>query len=502
MTVGVRRPATRRPWGWLAGTALGAATALAPGPTALGLLAGTLGWMAAVNLPLAAGALLAVRSSLDFLTGTGIPVGPVRVNPPGALGVVVAVLAIFHLVDRRLRRVKIDFGGGPALAFALLTAFALIETPNGVIAVGPKMLAIGLKETVRLGSLLGLYLLLVNLMRGGADRRLFLRAIFLAMLVPCAVGLWQFTYYSSQGFYNLRAEELPVGRVSGTFFHPNSFGLFLAVLLTLGFALLRNRRSGIPSALLPPAMALAAFLLAFTASRGSWIFLGVCLFVKVLLRPGRTLVPVVLVALVVGLAAGPRIAGRFSDVRSDVSLRRVVARQELRNSFEWRIYNWYILTQVGLQRPLLGHGTGSTSAVNPLQSVNRLSGESRGFSAHNEFVRYFVEGGLAGLAVILAFFGVLGGWAFRTFRSLRRAGDPDADLAGVAVEVIAGLAVLSVFAANPLDQTGVYYYLLALFAVVHRSSRDRRPLRAGAAAPGLVRGGPPGGRVDTTPVIP
>ena len=483
--------------GWLGGVLVGVATTLSPGGTAILLLIAGLAWLCAASLPMAAGLLLAVRSSLDILTDRGIPIGPVRINAPGAVGLAVAGLPFLLLLDRALRRRPIDWGGRPALGLALLSGFALVQIPNGFLAVGPAMVAIGFKEVIRLASLLGLYLLLVNLQRTMAERRLLVRSIYVSLIVPCGYALWQYAFYSGQGLYDVPLGSDQPGRLQGTFFHPNTFGIYLAFVITLSATLLRRPRFGVPGWVLLPVIGGAAFLLAFTASRTAWLFLAVCLGVKVWMHPRRFALPLLAGLGVAAALVGPRVAARFEEIDAGISLRRVVARRELYNSFEWRIYNWYVLAQVGLRRPLIGHGFGSTSLVNPLQSVDRLAGRSRGFSAHNEFVRFFVEGGLVGVLLLSAVYVLWLGFCLRLVRGLRRARDDTADLAGVAIEFVIGLIVLSLFAANPLDQTSVLYYSLALLAVLRGVERGSGggpppsidPLTHGVPARSLLNSG-------------
>lgn len=483
-----------RPWrhgrlpAWIGGALVGVATVFAPGAVAILTALSGLVWLSVASLPMAAGLLLAVRSSLDILTERGIAAGPVRLNAPSAIGLAVAALAAVVLLDRRLRRRAIDWGGPPALGLALLAGFALVQIPNGAATIGHSMIAIGLKEVIRLGSLLGLFLLLVNLQRAEADRRVILRAVYASLLVPGAWALWQYVYYSGLGMYDLPLGSDQPGRLQGTFFHPNSFGLYLAFLITLSVTLLRHPGRGVPPWILLPVIGGSTFLLAYTASRSAWLFLAICLGVKLLLHPRRFAVPLLAGLALAALLAGPRVAARFEEVQTGISLRRIVARQELYNSFEWRIYNWFVLTRIGMERPLIGHGFGSTSLVNPLQSIDRAAGRSRGFSAHNEFVRFFVEGGLAGVALLVAVLTLWLRWCFRRWRTLRRIRDGDADLAGVALEFVAGLICLSLFAANPLDQTSVLYYFLALVAILRGREWAARPepgpAGAVAASPG------------------
>lgn len=480
VTTPAARPRTvlpgQGPWTAVIGGGLaGAAAALSPALSGVLFVLGGFTLLAVTHLPAAVAVLLVLRSTLDHLTETGLGVGPVLLNPASALGLLVLGVTVLYLIDRRLRGVRPDWGGWPAVCFGILAVYAVVGTPVGVAALGRSMLAVGIKEAVRLSSLLALYILIVNLQRGGMKDSTLLRCLYMSMAIPAALAIWQFMFYSGEGYYSLAVGAVPRGRLTGTFYHANSFGVYLAFLLMLGLILLQYSWHGIPRWALTGVMILGGVLLVFTFSRGAWVFLVAGLAVKLLLRPGRILVPIALVGLILAASFSPRIASRFSDLRTDVSLERVVGQEEMHNSFEWRMYNWYLLIRVGAGRPVLGHGTGSTPHVNPLQSVNRLHQTSRGFDAHNEFVRSFVEGGLVGVAVLICFFLFFFRWAWRVFRALKAAGDRRADLAGVALGVLTGLLLLSLLAGNPLTKTSVFYYFIILFAILRRAECDILP---------------------------
>ncbi len=472
-----------RPWTALLGGGLvGGLVSLQPVLAWLIFALGGFLLIAVMHLPAAVAVLLSLRSALDHLTETGLGVGPLLLNPASAMGLLVVGVTALYLLDRRLRKVRPDPGGWPAVCFGILAAYALIGTPVGGWAVGQNMLAVGVKETVRLSSLLALYILIVNLQRNGMKDSTLLRCMYLSLVIPAALAIWQFMFYSGAGYYSLAAGAVPQGRLTGTFYHANSFGVYLAFLIILSLTLLQHKWHGVPRWVLLAVVGLGGFLLVFTFSRGGWGFLVVGLTARFLLRPGRILIPIALIGVVLAASLGPRIVSRFSDLRTDVSLQRIVGHQDMQNSFEWRMYNWYILMQVGSRKPILGHGTGSTSHVNPLQSVSERRQISRGFDAHNEFVRSFVEGGMVGVVVLILYFVFFFRWVWMTFRKLKRMRDPRADLAGVALGVMLGLLFLSLVAGNPLTKTSVFYYFIILFAMLRRAEGDLHACEAGRAA--------------------
>jgi len=457
----------RHPGILIAGAISGGLTAVHPALGASLLSAGAFLWLVLSRVSWAVVIFLLVRPGMDWATRFGFLVGRVRFNLAGLLGVLVIGVAAAYLVDRLVRRRPVTAGGAPALALGLIVAWAAFGTLVGVQVLGPKMLAIGLRETVRLASLLALYWLLVNLLRHGMPPERVVRALYSGLVAPALVGAFEFLQFFLRGAYSGPGSALPPGRLTGTFVHGVGFGLFLAVFVTLSLTLWRSRhRRGLPRWVPALALASTAFLLVFTWARGAWLFLAVMLGVKLLLEPRRMLVPVLVLSVAGGALFGPRIAARFSDVRPDMSLRRIVAWDQHENSFEWRILNWFILVNIGSHRPLLGHGTGATPEVNPIRDRSHFFDEVRGYSAHNEFVAYFVEGGAAGVAVLCAYFYLLGRWLWRVRRKLRARGDPAGELAGVALEVLAGFLVISALTTQPLGGTALYYYVVCLFALV------------------------------------
>ncbi len=129
------------------------------------------------------------------------------------------------------------------------------------------------------------------------------------------------------------------------------------------------------------------------------------------------------------------------------------------NSFTWRLINWGVLTQMGMQHPLLGHGAGMTTVLNPLVSpVNDLP-----FNAHDDFVRFFFETGVLGLAC----YGIYGVLLCRWAIGLTRRGPKTAAAKGYGVAAaLLSLMFLSLGTTELSLNTAILYELYGMLAVM------------------------------------
>ncbi len=471
-------------WGGLlvaGGCLLGGAFAWAPVPVALAVAIGLLSWMSLRRFSWSILLLLTLRPCLDLASQFGIALGPIRLNLPAAAGILIFGLAVFYLVDRRLRGAPLDGGGAPSVAFGVLAFVNLLGILVGGSYGGAGFAAIAARESVRFLSIWGMYFVLVNLLGEGMEERSIYRALYISMIVPVALGIGEFFLYLSTGLYNLQ-DGAPHGRLTGSFFHATAFGFHLAVVIIITLTLLRSTRRSVPRGVLWVTLVISGWLLVFTFARGAWICLAIGLVVKALLDPRRMLKPVLVFGVAAAILVGPRVVSRFGDINSSISLGRVLQTRGARlNSFEWRIYNWVVLAVKAKDRPWLGYGTGATSEVNPHVTSER---EGRGFNAHSEWVAYLVEHGIVGVLALAFYYGRLARWLTVLRRRLSRLaekrasglsppGDPDLspDLAGTGLELLAGFLVVGLFAQVPLEHTSTYYFVAGLLAILRAAER-------------------------------
>lgn len=214
------------------------------------------------------------------------------------------------------------------------------------------------------------------------------------------------------------ANGVAVGRIEGSFGHPNQLAGFLAVLLPIAVALALSKR------LRPSFRALAAFAAAvavpamlFTYTRGAIIGLGGgSLLWLAIVRP-RRLALVVVVLLAGYVALGPSVlAARFKEVNSgDVSLRSDL---------------WGAALDIYSEAPLLGVGIANFGPAYENLAVNvstptqlrLLHGDQVLVPPHANdlYLTWLAEGGILGLVCLLA----LGTLAVQTALRGTRSTDP------------------------------------------------------------------------------
>lgn len=222
------------------------------------------------------------------------------------------------------------------------------------------------------------------------DFRTLLHAIFLSSLLPILFGLYQFV--SGIG---LQDENVSIPRIFGTFSHPNVYSLFLFALVALAtlyiivYAKTRESRLLILSYLV---LLMATLLL--TYARIAWITLFVFLFLLTLWRARFLIAPLILF---------PLILITFSDTVRDRVDEAFNPTPD--SSITWRQNLWHdMIAKTDFEnRGLLGSG----------MDTFRLSSEQlRGLrfgsnDPHNDFVKFYVEGGLIGVMVLALYIGSL-----------------------------------------------------------------------------------------------
>ncbi|HXM39266.1 MAG TPA: O-antigen ligase family protein [Gemmatimonadales bacterium] len=441
---------SREAWsiGWVAGAVLLSAAAAAQPPlAALGpaIVLAALAWRwPDTVLGVVAFVVLALRPSLDIFSERRAGLGPLAWQPAALCGAVVlfagAVLAV-----RRRRDGKRIWPDAEVLAAHRWLALALaILVFSGARLYGSMGLAEGVRELGRVASIVAAFLSVWWWLEGRPDRArrgwLFL---VLGLIPPLAAAGWQLI--TGRGFW----EPGSGLRIQGTFSHPNSFAQYLAPFVV--FAIV-----GIPGARFPGkvwriAAALGlSLLIVLTYSRTTILVLATSLVALVLMqlwwrgrRSAGPVLAVLLVAAVGWLAIGGQIRQRFADLSFSGAVENArVGRSE--NSFGWRLLNWRGLVLRGMDHPFTGHGAGMTTHLNPL--VNENNGIP--FNAHNDFVRFFFEGGVFGLACYILYGLLLCRWAVRWGRML---GGESAAIAATLVAMIfltAGMTELSLQTAN------------------------------------------------------
>lgn len=215
------------------------------------------------------------------------------------------------------------------------------------------------------------------------DFRTLLQAIFLSSLLPILFGLYQFV----MGI-GLQDENVSIPRIFGTFSHPNVYSLFLFALVALSIVYViiyaKTRAARLLSA---SYIILLMVTLVLTYARIAWIALFIFLGLLTLWRAKILILPLVLIPLVLITFSLP-IRDRVTEIFHPTP----------DSSITWRQNLWHdmILKTDYDNREFLGSG----------MDTFRISSEAlRGIrfgsnDPHNDFVKFYVEGGIIGILVL------------------------------------------------------------------------------------------------------
>lgn len=239
--------------------------------------------------------------------------------------------------------------------------------------------------------------------------------------------------YSTQGFVS--GTEV-IGRVQGSFPHPNFFGGFLAFLMPVGAVIALNRSFSAPLrwlALIATSLAVPA--LVFSYARGAMVglFVGCAVWLAVLKPKVAIVVGITIIAAGV-LLAPATLKNRFeSDSSNDVALRSDIWNGAV------EIYSAHPVFGVGLSNFQNAYGrlpsSGATSSQRRLLHDEQLLVPPH---AQNIYLQALAEQGIVGMLSLLA---VLLGGVVTTYRAARSA-DPVTRALGYGVGIgLVGLMV-------------------------------------------------------------
>ncbi len=393
--------------------------------------------------------------------------------------VTLAVLACaYALVERRASRAV----AGSAAFAAALAALALVSASWSVDPRLSERRALTLIALVVTVSALGL---------AAAGRPRAVSGLLLGILggsAAVAVASLAMLPFDYDDAWQAATTDYPK-RFQGIGQNPNTIPLLLAVGLPLAVWRLKEARSRWVRAALALLLAMTAFEMVASGSRGALLagFAALLVLVPVLAREGRRRAG--LAALVCALfAAGVAImqipdplsaepprahAGRprgnpqnnaekFLPLKDEIGASSGPLRRSLLSS-SGRRRAWRGAIEQGLERPLLGYGFGTELRV----FAERYKGFTSN-SVENSYIGLFLQLGLAGLALFLLAVGWVGVSAFRARRRLSGEQRTLATVSGALV--VAGLVVaLSqsyVYSVGNVATVSVWAGLLLLAASV------------------------------------
>lgn len=323
------------------------------------------------------GSLIVVRMSLDYSSQfVTLSLFERTLSLSQILGAGIAVLGILFIL----------FHGRALGRFPLLLPYSLVILWGlGTLAysIAP---ATSLQETLRVFDLFVIGFMAYATVKRYRDYRFLLMAIFISSILPILFGIYQFVFG-----IGLTDENVSAIRIFGTFSHPNVFSLYLFVVAAVAsiyfLVYARQDRARLLSGLY---LGLVLVTLLLTYARIAWISLFVFALLIALWRYRFLLFPLILLPLVL-TAFVPAVNQRVMEALHPTPDSSIVWRQNL-----W--HDMILKTRLD-DRNWLGSGI-DTFRV----SAETLRGERFGSNeSHNDFVKFYVDGGVVGLVVLVLY---------------------------------------------------------------------------------------------------
>jgi O-antigen ligase len=365
-----------------------------------------------------------------------------------SLSGLIAGLFILLAVGLLLRR---RHATAPAIMAAL---FLCLWTAVAIGTHGESTLTI--REGVREASIVAIAVIVCNT-RGAFSVSVATRLVQVAGIGAALLAIYQFAMHTGVNIGgNIRSD--------GTFTHPNGAAVYfaIAVIASLWRYLDHGRRRS--DAIFTAIYAAAAVT---TFSISGLASLLVMLIVFGALRPGSLQVKLgsfaVGIVIVIAFAVSPIGAKRIAN-ETTTSVSSAETRSTATTSLAWRLYKWQMLIPEWERAPALGQGLGTTVTA---------EGTSENFTTgavpHNEYVRYLVETGAVGLAIVLGAIVIL---IRRLARVRRLAGTLNAGPLGTAI--VTGCLINALGDNTFIYSTTGYAATLIVAAVLASSSTMRQ----------------------------
>ncbi len=375
---------------------------------------------------------------------------------------------------------SLNLSGGIAVLFVLVAVGLLLRRRRGVTPTSLAALWLGvwttvalvthgastetLREGVREASVVALAAIVYNAW-DTVTVPVAARLVQIAGVAPGLLALYQLVTNTG----TVVAGHI---RSNGTFAHPNSAAVFFAIgAISSLWLYLDNGRRRFDAFL----VALFAAALITTVSIDGLLALIAMLMTFGALHSGTPrvrLVPFLAAGLVALVFFGTPLGSERIAKESSTSLSG-----EPNTSLAWRFRKWKLLLPEWERSPVLGRGLGATTTIEaPTEPELTMAAFRRAYLRdalpHNEYLRYLVETGVIGLALLLGALAILLTKLFRRRRAELPA-TSGANTATLAIATISGCLVNSLADNTFLNSPTCYAAVLIVITVL--GTRIRRP---------------------------
>lgn len=337
--------------------------------------------------------LIIVRMSLDYSSQyVSFTLYNITLSFSQLLGVGIAFLGFVILILKR----------NLLLRYPLNIPFLTLFLWGGLTLSYSLYLKVTLQELLRIFDLFALGFLAYVTIRETVNFKHLLHTFFLSSILPVLFGLYQYAFH-----IGLSDENVSILRIFGTFSHPNVYSLYLFALIVFGsLYLLLFAESGIKRIIMLGVLGIFSAMLILTFARVAWIALFLFVFLISLFRYRLLLFPLFLLPFVLYVFS-PAFQARVTESFTP----------DPDSSLVWRQTLWKDVTRYSIQEERLLLGSGMDTFPKVSESVR---GTNHGPNdPHNDFVKFFVEGGLVGVGIFILYLVSLGYLMIKKYRASR-----------------------------------------------------------------------------------
>ncbi len=338
--------------------------------------------------------LILIRTSIDALSDKAIVTlwNNATISASQAFGAFTLALAVafFALYKKPPDRLPLLT---PFLLFLAWGSLTILYSVDASFTTGTGY------EIMRLATIIFIFFLAATAVRTASDWHRLLVALTLSSVLPLVFAAVQF--FSNVGY---RDEAFAAPRIFGTFVHPNVFATFFVAIAAIAFLLFeeaRSRKWKVVAAIFG-ILSLLAILLSFT--RIAWLAVALLAFL-LLARKSIRWIPALLTVGLIAYAFVTPIQERVNEAFTFSSV----------SSLAWRFNTWNDAIAFTRENGHIFLGSGLNTFSTVLERIRGVQFTVN--DPHSEFIRAFVEGGIVGLFITLAFYAKILSTLFRSWKN-------------------------------------------------------------------------------------
>lgn len=397
---------------------------------------------------------IGMRASIDLFKLSGSSAGNTVTNnaasrsldPSSIIGVLFLLAGAVWLISRYREQGHLH---GSRLRLMWVTFWAA-----GVVSVvGSSIPLVSAMETLRIGTVVMMFVVLEQIIVDRASMIRVLTAVYVSMLFPLL-----YTFYGFATGHPSAEVKGGFTRITGPFSQSTTYGRYLAFMIIFGVAVFPYLKGRVKIAM-GVIVGISSVFLLLTLTRGALAGAIAGLVVVMVVQRSKPLLLGFVLALVLGVTLAPGLWTRLTEVTAT----QQVGGAQTGNTLVWRLGYWTQVLPLANSNPITGIGLNVTQY--------KLDAAKQ---PHNDFLRAYVETGLLGFVTFVA---AMWGMIRMGRQAVRRAA-PNSLERGIAVGYL-GAAVAYVLESagdNVMSNVVCLVYVIAFAAAA--SFIARQPERA------------------------